>query len=207
MKYLKLVLMCLLIGTMTMACRTKKATEKSTEKWEKVEKQNNEQTQQVAQTAVEKVDLTSEIQELRSLVSNFKIDYKGQDLDDKLVILMQKDKQGSKLTFEGKGEVNLTEHQKSAIETQFKQHLKRQDSVYSAIITKLDKLQHNYAQAEKSKEKQVTKTGFKLGVYLWLILILALVFLAWRFKVFQLLKKLLAIGKKPNASQSLITNP
>lgn len=202
MKYLKLVLMCLLIGTMTMACRTKKTTEKSAEKREKVEAQSHEQTQHFEGHSAQKVDLTSEIQELRSLVSNFKIDYKGQDLDDKLVILMQKDEQGSKLTFEGKGEVNLTEHQKSQIETQFKQHLKQQDSVYSAIITKLDKLQYNYALAEKSKEKQVTKTGFQLGTYLWLILILAFVFLAWRFKVFQLLKGLLANSNQQIANSN-----
>lgn len=179
-----LIALCLLLS----ACRTKKVTTRQEEQKTELAQRLLQEEQTQAQTAVTSEQIETEIKELRELISNLNVSFTGNEIDDKLDILLKKTNEGTKLTFQGKGNVNYSENIKSEIETLKNEVFKRQDSVFSTLNIKFSDLELKLDHHFKEKDKEVKVKGFTFGAWTYIIagLILLAVagFLKFRPKIF-----------------------
>jgi len=111
MKYLIIIMLLLT------ACKTKQVavqTEKQNHIADVSEMVEKQETAQVSNTAETN---SNEVKELTELLQNFNVSYSGQDVNDKLDLLLSKTEKGTKLTISGKGTANYTDNQQSTIES------------------------------------------------------------------------------------------
>ncbi len=131
----------------------------------------------------------NEVKELVSLLQNLQIGYDGKELEDKLDFLLKKTEDGTKLTIQGKGTANYSEAYKSEISTLKKELFQRQDSLYNLQSEIMKSLQADIYQFIKNKDKEVKVRGFQAGTYISivavLIVLLVLMWIAKRFKLFR----------------------
>src|SRR5690606_23715709 len=107
------------------------------------------------------------------LLQNLNVSYSGQDLNDKLDLLLSKTEQGTKLTISGKGTANYTDNQQSNIESLKVALYTRQDSLHNIELSYVQDLNAKIDSYIKSKDKDVKTKTFTPAV--WLIIGLAVV--------------------------------
>ena len=134
MKKILIIFVCLSWLT---SCRTKKVTTHQEEQKTELAERLIQREENTQKNSVSSEEIQTEIKELRELFSNLNVSFDGKELDDKLDILLKKTSEGTKLTFQGKGNVNYSENIKSEIESLKNEVLKRQDSVFTTLNLKL----------------------------------------------------------------------
>lgn len=166
MKKIFIILVCFSLFT---SCRTKKATTHQEEQKTEFAERLIQQEESMQQTSVISEEIQTEIKELQELISNINVSFEGKDLEDKLDILLKKTNEGTKLTFQGKGNVNYSESIKSEIETLKNEVLKRQDSVFTTLNIKLSDFELKLDHYLKTKDKEVKVKGFTFEVWIYII--------------------------------------
>src|SRR5690606_13638193 len=167
-------------------CKTKQVavqTEKQNHFVDATEMVEKQETVKVSNTAETK---STEVKELTELLQNLNVNYSGQDLNDKLDLLLSKTEQGTKLTISGKGTANYSDSQKSNVESLRTELYARQDSLHSVEMSYLQDLQSKIDSYTKKKYKDVKTKTFTSAV--WLIIGLAVVVglcLNWLSKLFK----------------------
>lgn len=131
-----------------------------------------------------------EVKELYSLLQNLNINYDGKELSDKLDFLLKKTEEGTKLTIQGKGSAKYSENNKREFESFKTEIFKRQDSLYLLQAQAITSLKADIYHFEKKKDKIVEVKGFQFGFYVWLfLLIIVILILSWIAKKFKLFDK------------------
>ena len=163
-------------------CKTKQVavqTEKQNHFVDATEMVEKQETVQVSNTAETK---STEVKELTELLQNLNVNYSGQDLNDKLDLLLSKTEQGTKLTISGKGTANYSDSQKSNVESLKVELYARQDSLHSVELNYLQELNAKIDSYIKTRDKQVETKGFQFGFWavfaiclsVWIVLNLVL---------------------------------
>lgn len=116
----------------------------------------------------------NDIKELKELFSNLNINYTGEDINDKLDVLLKKTSDGAtQLTLQGKGTAKYTESNKQLIE-RFQKYLKSyQDSIQEVNAQSLEQMENRLFAKIDAKEKQVDSSGF--SPVMWLAIIITAV--------------------------------
>lgn len=182
-----LIILLLLLGCTT-ACRTKKVNTHQQEQKTELAQRLIQQEESTQQASVSSEQIQTEIKELQELISNINVSFEGKDIDDKLDILLKKTNEGTKLTFQGKGNVNYSENVKSEIERIEKELFKRQDSLFLRIETRQQQIRQKLDSYLKTKDKEVKVKGFTFGAWVYIVAGLVLLaiagFLKFRPKLF-----------------------
>lgn len=182
-----LIIFLLLLGGAT-ACRTKKVTTHQEEQKTELAERLIQQEENTQKNSVSSEQIQTEIKDIRELISNINVSFDGKELDDKLDILLKKTSEGTKLTFQGKGNVNYSENIKSEIESLKNEVLKRQDSVFTTLNLKLSDFELKLDHYFKEKDKQVKVKGFTFGAWTYIIagvlLLTIALFLKFRPKLY-----------------------
>jgi Ca2+/Na+ antiporter len=122
----------------------------------------------------------SDIKELRHFISNMNIEYNGESLEDKLDISLKKTEAGTNISISGKGKATYNEFKDSQISTFKKDLYSRQDSLFNSVLSIIKSQQKELKTSEKTKEKQSTKKGFTVGIYMMLTICISFaIFLYW----------------------------
>lgn len=129
--------------------------------------ESREQTEVSQQSTI----LVNEVHELSELLQNLNVTYAGEDVNDKLDLLLTKTEQGTKLTISGKGMANYNESNRQELESLRKQLLVRQDSLHSVELSYLQDLNAKIDSYIKAKDKDVKTKGFTFGFWLTIVLI------------------------------------
>ncbi|WP_172920011.1 hypothetical protein [Capnocytophaga canis] len=161
-----MIAICLLFSS----CRTKKVTTHQEEQKTELAKRLIQQEESTQKNSVSSQEIQSGIKELQELISNINVSFEGKEIDDKLDILLKKTNEGTKLTFQGKGNVNYSESIKSEIESLKNEVLKRQDSVYTTLNLKLSNLELKLDHYFKEKDKEVKVKGFSFWGWMYIII-------------------------------------
>ncbi|GIM52026.1 hypothetical protein CAPN004_10560 [Capnocytophaga cynodegmi] len=164
-KNLWMMAICLLL----FSCRTKKATTHQEEQKTEFAERLIQQEENTQKSSVSSEQIQTEIKELQELISNINVSFDGKELDDKLDILLKKTNEGTKLTFQGKGNVNYSESIKSEIESLKNEVLKRQDSVFTTLNIKLSDFELKLDHYLKTKDKEVKVKGFTFEIWIYII--------------------------------------
>lgn len=163
----------LLALVMLAGCKTKEvvtSTEKTTQK------ENTEtvlQASQESQTVVASEQWQNEVKELKELLSELNISYNGQNVDDKLDVLLSQTKQGTQLSISGTGTARFKETTKQEFEALQLFIIKRQDSLHHIQINALNQLKSELSTELKAKDKAVRTKGFTFGFWTVLAICLA----------------------------------
>ena len=167
-KLLFILVSCLLL----IGCKTKQVAV-STEKQNQVaDISNMVENREVAQVTSQSETNTAEIKELTELLQNLNVAYVGEDINDKLDLLLSKTEQGTKLTISGIGTANYTDSQKTSIESLKAELYTRQDSLHSVEIAYLQDLNTKIDSYIKAKDKDAKTKGFQFGF--WAVLAICL---------------------------------
>lgn len=193
---MKKIIWMMAVGLLLIACKSKRITTHQEEQKTELAERLVQREETTQKSSVSSEQIQTEIKELREIISNLNVSFDGKELDDKLDILLQKSADGTKLTFQGKGNVNYSESIKSEIESLKNEILKRQDSVFTTLNLKLHNLELKLDHYFKEKDKEVKVKSYTFGAWLWLIIILLLLFLAWRLKFFGLINAIIAKFKR-----------
>lgn len=185
MKKILIIFVCLSWLT---SCRTKKVTTHQEEQKTELAERLIQREENTQKNSVSSEEIQTEIKELRELFSNLNVSFDGKELDDKLDILLKKTSEGTKLTFQGKGNVNYSESIKSEIESLKNEVFKRQDSVFTTLNLKLSDFELKLDHYFKEKDKQVKVKGFTFGAWTYIIagvlLLTIALFLKFRPKLY-----------------------
>src|SRR5690606_36507513 len=114
----------------------------------------------------------TEVKEMTELLQNLNVSYAGEDINDKLDLLLSKTEQGTKLTISGKGTANYTDSQKSNIESLKSELYTRQDSLHNIELCYVQDLNAKIDSYIKAKDKDVKTKGFQFGF--WTVLAICL---------------------------------
>jgi len=167
MKYLIIIMLLLT------ACKTKQVavqTEKQNHIADVSEMVEKQETAQVSNTAETN---SNEVKELTELLQNFNVSYSGQDVNDKLDLLLSKTEKGTKLTISGKGTANYTDNQQSTIESLKSELYTRKDSLHNVELNYLQDLNAKINSYARTKDKAVKTKGFQFGFWTVLAICLA----------------------------------
>ncbi|HUH26021.1 MAG TPA: hypothetical protein VLY87_05305 [Flavobacterium sp.] len=129
--------------------------------------------------------------EFKEFISNLNITYDGQDVNDKLDVLLKKLADGTtQLTLQGKGTANYNESNKTQFEALQKYFKSYQDSIQKINVKNQEQLKNDLFVRIDEKTKQVDSKTFTWQV--WLIIGLAVIVgmcLSWLSKQFKPLLK------------------
>lgn len=167
---MKKIILFLLVLVLA-GCKTKEVVT-STEKT--AQKENTEtvlQVSQDSQTVVASEQRQTEVKELKELLSELNISYNGQNVDDKLGVLLSQTKQGMQLSISGTGSASFKETTKQEFEALQLFIIKRQDSLHNIQINALNQLKSELYAEFKIKDKDVKTKGFTVGFWITIILI------------------------------------
>jgi len=164
-----------MLSILLIGCKTKQVA---------IEKSRSEETTKYDHLAqfdyLEKNQVTdeindSEIKELKQFISNLNISYDGQEISDKLDVLLQKTASGAmQLTLAGKGIVHYDESSKIHFETLKKNIKSYHDSILQVNIKNQEQFKkESFTRIDKKVKKVDNKTFTPL---VWLIIGLAFVF-------------------------------
>lgn len=173
-----MIAICLLFSS----CRTKKVTTHQEEQKTELAERLIQQEENTQKNSVSSEEIQTEIKELQELISNLNVSFDGKELDDKLDILLQKSADGTKLTFQGKGNVNYSESIKSEIESLKNEVIKRQDSVYTTLNLKLSNIKLKLDHYFKEKDKEVKVKRFTFGIYFYVVIAIAVILVLFYLK-------------------------
>ena len=181
MKKILIIFVCLSWLT---SCRTKKVTTHQEEQKTELAERLIQREENTQKNSVSSEQIQTEIKDIRELISNINVSFDGKELDDKLDILLKNTSEGTKLTFQGKGNVNYSESIKSEIESLKNEVLKRQDSVFTTLNLKLSDFELKLDHYFKEKDKEVKVKGFTLGAWTYIIagVILLMIALLLKFR-------------------------
>lgn len=176
--YLPLLICFLLIG-----CRTKYKTVKDIDIIQKGKETELRQDFESNNVSVSNAELQQEIKEFKEFVSNLDISYKGEELNDKLEILLNKNNDGGKLIIQGKGNVNYTENVKLELNNFKRELLKYQDSIFDRLAVRLYDIEQEIHQKEHIREKEVNERGFEFGFWFWFLLVVVVIVIVNKLKI------------------------
>ena len=129
-------------------------------------------------------------EELTNALSKLNINYHGENIEDKLDVLLSKTKEGTKVSFQGKGTAGYSENISSEISTLRSEIFQYTDSLVNQIIIAQ---QRNFKQSEAEWNKRLKEVKSKTFTpAVWLIIGLAVVIgmcLNWISKQFKTLLK------------------
>ncbi|MDO4782984.1 MAG: hypothetical protein Q4A09_07210 [Capnocytophaga felis] len=181
-------LMSIAFCLIPIACKTKQVTTHQEEQRTELAQRLIQQEESTQKNSVSSEEIQTEIKELQELIANLNVSFEGKDLEDKLDILLKKTNEGTKLTFQGKGNVNYSESIKTEIERIEKELLKRQDSLFLRIETQQQQIRQKLDSYLKTKDKEVKVRGFTFGAWVYIVAGLVLLavagFLKFRPKLF-----------------------
>lgn len=158
-------------------CRSKQITTHQQEQKTEIAERLIEQEENVGQTSVSSEEIQTQIKEIQELISNINVSFDGKAFDDKLDILLSKSVEGTKLTFQGKGNVSYSQSIKSEMESVKNEIIKRQDSIFQRITTQQQQIQQKLDYLHKEENKEVK------GSWEWLLplgYVLCVVFVLWK---------------------------
>lgn len=180
MKKLRFILVsiCLLL----IGCKTKQVAVHTEKQNQVADISNMVENREVSQTANQSATNTAEIKELTELLQNLNVSYAGEDINDKLDLLLSKSENGTKLTISGKGTANYSDSQKTNIESLKTALYTRQDSLHSVELNYLQDLNAKIDSYIKEKNKDAKTKGFQFGFWavlavclsIWIVLNLVL---------------------------------
>jgi len=112
-------------------------------------------------------------EELTNALSKLNINYHGENIEDKLDVLLSKTKEGTKVSFQGKGTAGYSENISSEISTLRSEIFQYTDSLVNQIIIAQ---QRNFKQSEAEWNKRLKEVKSKTFTpAVWLIIGLAVV--------------------------------
>ncbi|MFJ1328159.1 hypothetical protein [Capnocytophaga canimorsus] len=158
-----LIILAIACCLIPIACKTKHVTTRQEEQKTELAERLIQQEESTQKSSVSSEEIQTEIKELQELISNLNVSFTGSEIDDKLDILLKKTNEGTKLTFQGKGNVNYSESIKSEFESLKNEVLKRQDSVFTTLNIKLSDFELKLDHYLKTKDKEVKVRGFSFG--------------------------------------------
>lgn len=119
-------------------------------------------------------------EELVQALSQLNINYNGDNIEDKLDVLLSKTREGTKISFQGKGTAGYSENTNTEISTLRNDIINHTDSLINQIIVEQ---QRNFEQSESEWNKRVKEVDtITFTPAVWLIVALALIlgiFLSW----------------------------
>src|SRR5690606_5956005 len=129
-------------------------------------------------------------EELTNALSKLNINYHGENIEDKLDVLLSKTKEGTKVSFQGKGTAGYTENISSEISTLRSELFHYTDSLHQQTIIAQ---QRNFERSEQEWNKRLKEVKSKTFTpAVWLIIGLAVIVgmcLNWLSKWFKTLLK------------------
>lgn len=127
-------------------------------------------------------------EELTNAMSKLNINYHGENIEDKLDVLLSKTKEGTKVSFQGKGTAGYSENISSEISTLRSELFQYTDSLVNEIKAEQ---QRNFERSEQEWNKRLKEVNSKTFTpAVWLIIGLAVIvgmclnWLSKRFKPF-----------------------
>src|SRR5690606_17389416 len=111
MKKLLFILVSIVFLTSGTSCKNKQVAVQTEKQNHFVDATEMVEKQETEQVSTETVIASNEVKELTELLQNLNVSYSGQDLNDKLDLLLSKTEQGTKLTISGKGTANYSDSQ------------------------------------------------------------------------------------------------
>lgn len=183
MKKLGFILVSVLLLT---GCKTKQVTVAKERENHFVDVNEMVESREKTEVSKQTTSFANEVRELSELLQNLNVTYAGEDVNDKLDLLLSKTDQGTKLTISGKGTANYNESNRQELESLRKELLTRQDSLHDVELRHLQDLQAKIDSYIRTKDKDVKTKTFTPVV--WLIIGLAVVlgmFLNWLSKLFK----------------------
>lgn len=129
-------------------------------------------------------------EELTRVLSQLNINYNGENIEDKLDVLLSKTNEGTKVSFQGKGTAGYSENISSEISTLRSELFQYTDSLHQQTIIEQ---QRNFEHSEQEWNKRLKEVNSKTFTpAVWLIVAIAVIigiFLSWISKRFKTLLK------------------
>lgn len=167
MKYLIIIMLLLTV------CKTKQVAVQTEKQNHIADVSEMVEKQEKTEVSTQFESNNTEVKELTELLQNINVSCAGEDINDKLDLLLSKTEQGTKLTISGKGTANYTDSSTTNIESLKVALYTRQDSLHNIELSYVQDLNAKIDSYIKAKDKDVKTKGFQFGFWTVLAICLA----------------------------------